>query len=214
MADRSLNRRGRIGLSVGAAILVVVISVAGYALGRAGAPDEDDAFRDREDARQQALSRGELVRKEAVRRARAKGRARGRRRGRREGTAAGTSAGRQAVASGGNGPTVLPPPKLASNLTVVPAEEFAERPASITVGNHSVLEGIAWSTWGEATAAGSGTLLGVECEPSCAEGPETRKAAQLEASEPQFSPDNVRYYSRLRVTPTNGRAFTVEVRGF
>jgi hypothetical protein len=50
---------------VGAAILVVVISVAGYALGRAGAPDEDDAFRDREDARQQALSRGELVRKEA-----------------------------------------------------------------------------------------------------------------------------------------------------
>ena len=72
--------------------------------------------------------------------ARAEGKARGRRRGRREGTAAGTSAGRQAVASGGNGPSVLPPPKLASNLTVVPAEDFAERPASITVGNHSVLE--------------------------------------------------------------------------
>jgi hypothetical protein len=118
------------------------------------------------------------------------------------------------VANSGNGPTVLPAPKLAANLTIVPAEDFAERPASITVGNHSVLEKVAWSSWGDETATGSGTLLGVECEPSCAEGPETRESAQLEASKPQFSPDKVRYYSRLRVAPAEGKAFTVEVRGF
>ena len=77
-----------------------------------------------------------------------------------------------------------------------------------------MLEKVTWSSWGDETAAGSGTLLGVECEPSCAEGPETRESAQLEASKPQFSPDNVRYYSRLRVNPADGEAYTVDVRGF
>lgn len=118
------------------------------------------------------------------------------------------------MANSGNGPTVLPAPKLAANLTIVPAEDFAERPASITVGNHAVLEKVAWSSWGDETAAGSGTLLGVECEPNCAEGRETQESAQLEASKPQFSPDNVRYYSRLRVSPADGKAYTVEVQAW
>ncbi len=49
--------------------------------------------------------------------------------------------------------------------------------------------------------------------PSCAEGPETREPAQIEASEPQFSPDNIpSYYSRLRVIPANKEAFTVKLK--
>lgn len=110
----------------------------------------------------------------------------------------------------GNGPTPLPAPKLPA---VVPATDFKERPSDIVIGNHSVIEQISWSSWGDATAAGSGTMLGVECEPSCAEGPETREPAQIEASEPQFSPDNIPYYSRLRVIPANKEAFTVKIQG-
>lgn len=95
----------------------------------------------------------------------------------------------------------------------MPATDFQERPSEIVVGNHSVIEQISWSSWSDSTAAGSGTMLGVKCEPSCAEGPETREPAQIEASEPQFSPGNVRYYSRLRVIPANNEPFTVKVQG-
>lgn len=190
------------------------VTTGGYALGRSGAPDDSDATRARAEARGEALARGTVARADAFRRAREEGKVRGRRRGRRQGEEAGRGAGEVAVANSGNGPTVLPLPKLAANLTVVPATDYSERPSSITVGNHSVLERVSWSSWGDDTAAGAGTLLGVKCEPSCAEGPETRESAQLEASKPQFSPDNVRYYSRLRVTPADGEAYTVEVQAW
>ena len=88
----------------------------------------------------------------------------------------------------------------------MPATDFQDRPTTITVGNHDVLEQVVWSSWGHDTAAGSGTIVGVKCEPSCAEGPETREPAQLEASKPQFSPKDARLYSRLRIVPANGKA--------
>lgn len=208
-----MSIRRRVYLGVGAAVLVIAMTVAGYLLGRGGAPDAGDGARVRAEATRETLTRGKASAKAVLRGARREGLARGRRRGGRAGTQEGDAAGQAAVASNGNGPTTLPPPKLPSDLFNASPSDYGERPSELIVGNHSVLDDAVWSSWGGTTASGSATLVGVECEPSCAEGPETRKQVRLEAVEPQFSPDNIRYYARLRIIEASGRAETVEIQG-
>jgi hypothetical protein len=85
---------------------------------------------------------------------------------------------------------------------------------TMIIGNHEVLEGISWSTWGEEVAEGSGTLVGVECEPSCAEGPEVRNTVTVRAWEPSFTPDGVRYYSKLTFLGSGVERLTLDVTAY
>jgi hypothetical protein len=82
------------------------------------------------------------------------------------------------------------------------------------LGNHSVLQAISWATWGGEVAEGSATLVGVECTPSCAEGPEVRHSVALKAWQPSFTPDNARYYSKLTLEGSEVPRNTIDITAY
>jgi hypothetical protein len=133
------------------------------------------------------------------------------RRGKAAGTAAGERAGQAKIAARGAGPTELPSPLLPTSLYDLPPTGFTERPSEIILGNHATLKGISWSSWGD-TATGTGTLLGDDCDPNCAEGSPTEDPATIEATDPSFTPQDKRYYSRVRVISDGQPPVDLEVK--
>lgn len=197
-------------LVVGAIVLIAAAGAGGYHVGRSGAPSDAEARRAHDSARTAALRDADRVEREQLDEAREAGVALGRRRGEKHGAADGRAAGESEAATNGAGPTPVPPPKLPSDLYTSGGAGYTQRPGTIIVGNHSVIEGIVWQSWGAETATGTGELVGVECDPSCAEGPETRDSVTLRASDPSFNPENVRHYSKLRVEG-GPEPFTIDV---
>jgi hypothetical protein len=201
---------------LGAAALICGSAAAGYLLGRTGATTKDEANRARTQARQQVLANSRTAEHQALFRIRRRGVAQGNKRGLAAGAQKGEADGAAEAASNGNGPTPLPPPMLATDITVpsLATSTLADRPAKVIVGNHSVIEGIAWSTWGNDVAEGNATLVGVDCIPSCAEGPEVRHPITIKAWEPSFTPDNARYYSKITMLGPETERFTVEIQAY
>jgi hypothetical protein len=166
-----------------------------------GSTSEEDAAAVRAGARSAVLANAEVSAKREQERARRQGTSLGETRGRRAGAAAGKKAGETKIADA-----------YASDVT---GGDLTEKPSEIILGNHSQLEEITWSEWGADLAVGSGTLFRiVECDPSCAEDPGERLPATVKAWEPTFNPDNVRYYSKLTVEPSEGTPFTVTVNAY
>lgn len=70
--------------------------------------------------------------------------------------------------------------------------------------SNSVLEGMRWDGWGEATTRAEGTLVENSCEPSCADGtplryPVTVTLSKLEKGEAS------QFYTELKITYTGKR---------
>lgn len=203
-------------LALGAVLLIGGLFAGGYALGRAGAADKTEAAEEREEARKASLDDGRVSARRQVQRIRNAGIARGRRAGRKAGIEGGRIAGRRVVDNSPHGPTRLPPPKLPTDMysPTGAADTLTHRPGQILIGNHSVLEGISWTTWGEDVAEGIGTLVGVECDPSCAEGPETRDQVTVKAWKPSFNPNGARYYSKITLAGPQTPRLTLDVRTY
>jgi hypothetical protein len=203
-------------LCIAAVGLIAGLTAAGYVLGKSGAPDADDAARERQEARQAALAEGRPSADRELNRIRRRGSVRGQRQGRRVGARKGREAGEAAASARGAGPTLVPPPKLPTDITTpdLAATSLTEQPSEVIVGNHSVLEGISWTTWGGDVAEGSATLVGVDCTPSCAEGPEVRYSVGLKAWQPSFTPDNVRYYSKLTLEGSDVPRNTIDISAY
>jgi hypothetical protein len=203
-------------LCVAAVGLIAGLTAAGYVLGETGAPDSDDAERERQEARLSALAEGQPSADRELERIRRRGVAQGQRSGRKSGARKGREAGEAAAAARGAGPTVVPAPKLPTDITTpdLAATSLIDQPSEMIVGNHSVLEAITWTTWGGEVAEGSATLVGVDCNPSCAEGPEVRYSVGLKAWQPSFTPDNVRYYSKLTVEGADVPRNTIEISAY
>jgi hypothetical protein len=210
-----MNRRAIVVAGVIALVAVSGGALGGYAIGRSSAPSDADAARARDEARRAAAKDVGRVVDEQLEQAREEGVEKGRRSGQKAGATRGRAAGQAETAERGAGPTPLPPPKLPTDLAVPGgAKGFVSRPSSIVIGNHEVLEGIVWQTWGGDTATATAQLVGVECDPSCAEGPETRDSVRVTASNPNFNPDDVRYYSDLVVDGHPSGRIKLEIQPF
>lgn len=78
------------------------------------------------------------------------------------------------------------------------------RPTSYVLAcadGNEFLENLTWSSWGEATATATGTLVFNDCSPSCAEGKDIEVPAQVVADE-LVTGDDIATYRRLTVTST------------
>jgi hypothetical protein len=204
----------RTAILVAAAVLFVVAAgFGGYAISHSRhVTTSEDADRARARTREAALADADQLARQQVEVARQRGRAEGRRSGRARGAKDGTAAGRQEAAQGNTGPTPVPPPKLPTDLAGGEGSgNFVERPDQIVVGNHEVLEDISWSSWGGDTASATATLSGVDCVPNCAEGHPTHDSVTLEATDPTFNPNDVRYYSKLTVHGAPDGDFDIDV---
>ena len=200
-------------LAVAAVLLVVAAGLGGYALHHSKhVATADDAARERAAAREAALADSDELAKQQEQLARDRGRVAGRRSGRVQGAKDGAAAAQDELAGNDAGPTPVPPPKLPTDLAGGEGgANFVERPSQIVVGNHEVLEHISWSSWGRDTASGTATLSGVDCNPTCAEGTPTHDSVTLTASDPTFNPNDVRYYSKLRVEGGPNGGFDIDV---
>lgn len=195
---------------IGTLIVVIAFGLAGYAVGKNGAPDEEDAAAERAAGRREVLSDAETAaqreRREAVDREETAGERRGRRAGATEGKEAGELAARDV------GPTTPPPPRIPAD--VLSGGQFTERPGAILLGPHHNLDAISWSETGGEVAIGTGTLVVTGCEPTCADGSVKRASATVKAWEPVFSSDNVRFYSKITVEPSNAEKRTYSISRF
>jgi hypothetical protein len=212
-----MSRRSVLLLVLGALIVVGASGAGGYAVGKNGAPSDEDAAGERTAGRRQVLADADTAAKGERRDARHRGATAGERHGRQAGATAGRRAGEAEVANKGVGPTPLPVPLVPADAYApqVTGGQLTERPSEIVLGNHTQLEEISWSESGGDVAIGSGTLFRiVACEPSCAEDPGERVPATIKAWEPTFNPDSIRYYSKLTVEPSTGDKFTVNVAAF
>ena len=177
--------RARTLLAVLACTLLVGAAAGGgaFLVGKRGTDTAAEAAHARAASERVALRRGRARNARTLDNIRVAAGGPSAKRGRAAGARDGEAAGQQEIAARGAGPTVLPLPVLPSNLYDLPPSGFTERPASLQIGNHSRMENISWSSWSD-NASGSGTLIGNDCEPSCAEGSETRTTAQLAATDP------------------------------
>ncbi len=208
-----MSRRALLVAVVVALVLTGALFGGGYLFGQSKAPSDADAARARAAARSRALERGGTQNTRTLDGIRLDAGGPAARRGKRAGVVAGTSAGQEEIAARGAGPTQLPVPTLPTDAYSAPPSGFAERPAKILLTNHGGAEGITWSTWGE-TATGTGTFTGSDCKPSCAEGKPTRDPVTLTASDPEFTPQSKRYFSKLVVAPQGEPSFTVKLNPF
>lgn len=183
----------------------------GYAFGTSKAPSDRDAAKARAVSKRRALSHGRTITQRKLDAIRVGAGGPAARRGRAAGVQAGRSAGQQEIAARGAGPTQLPTPLVPTDAYDAPATGFTERPSKVLLTNHGGAEGVTWSSYGGETATGSGTLTGSDCKPNCAEGKPTRDPITLTASDPQFTPQNKRFYAKLVVEPQGKPSFTVRI---
>ena len=182
----------------------------GFALGGSAATSDSDAARDRAAAKQRALRRGRDRNERTLDEVRVTAGGAAARRGRAAGVVAGRAAGEREIAARGAGPTELDLPLLPSDAYDAPPQGFTVRPGKILLTNHGGAENITWSAWGD-TAAGTGTLTGSDCEPNCAEGKPTRDPVTLTATDPQFTAQGKRFFSKLVVAPQGKPSSTYRI---
>jgi hypothetical protein len=111
------------------------------------------------------------------------------------------------VARRGAGLTQLPTPKVDADVysSGISGGELSDRPGQIILTDHSLLENISWSSYGGEVSEASATLYEpIHCLPSCADDPGDRVSATVKAWQPSFTPDGVRYYSKLTVVNADG----------
>ena len=193
---------------LGALVVVIAFGLGGYAVGKTGAPDEEDAAAERAAGRREVLSDAETAAQRERREAVDREETAGERRGRRDGAAEGKAAGEAELAASDVGPTTLEEPKI-------PADAFSggqltDRPGAILLRPNKNLEAISWSETGGEVAIGMGTYVDTECEPTCAE----PASAEVKAWEPGFNSENDRFYSKITVEPSNAEKETFTVPRF
>ena len=197
---------------IGTLIVVIAFGLAGYAVGKNGAPDEEDAAAERAAGRREVLSDAETAAQRARRKAVDREETAGERRGRRAGATEGKEAGEAELAAQELGPTRPPEPLISAD--VLSGGQLTPRPGAIVLGPHHDLEAISWSETGGEVAIGTGTLVITGCEPTCSEGSGERASATVKAWEPAFNTDNTRFYSKITVEPSNGEKVTYSVSRF
>lgn len=72
------------------------------------------------------------------------------------------------------------------------------RPRTLEFAKGGRLEGLRWTRWGDREAVGSGTMTGVVCEPTCAQGTTISAPATITLSEPVACPAG-RFFDRGRI---------------
>jgi hypothetical protein len=87
----------------------------------------------------------------------------------------------------------------------------AARPRALQTSTDASLEGLAWSSWGDDGAAGSGRFKVLECQPNCASGHTRTLAATVELSDVRVC-NGRRYFGRAVVKLASGPAPTSYVR--
>jgi hypothetical protein len=197
---------------IGTLIVVIAFGLAGYAVGKNGAPDEKDAAAERAAGRREVLSDAETAAQRERREAVDREETAGERRGRRAGETEGNTAGEAELAARDVGPTTPREPRIPAD--VLSGGQFTERPGAILLGPHHDLVAISWSETGGEVAIGMGTLVVTGCEPTCAEGSVKRASATVKAWEPVFNSDNVRFYSKITVEPSNAEKLTYSISPF
>lgn len=187
--------------------MVIAFGLAGYAVGKNGAPDEEDAAAERAAGRREVLSDAETAAQRERREAVDREETAGERRGRRAGATEGKEAGEVELAARDAGPTTPPEPLISADA--ISGGQLTERPGSILLRPHQDLEAISWSETGGEVAIGTGTLVVTGCEPTC-----ERASATVKAWEPVFNSDNVRFYSKITVEPSNAEKVTFSISRF
>jgi hypothetical protein len=71
-------------------------------------------------------------------------------------------------------------------------------PATLEFAKGGRLEGLRWTSWGDREAVGSGTMTGVVCEPTCAQGTTISSPATITLSKPVVCPSG-RFFDRGRI---------------
>ncbi len=72
------------------------------------------------------------------------------------------------------------------------------RPKTLEFAKGGRLEGLRWSSWGDRAAVGHGTMTGVVCEPTCAQGTTINAPATITLSQPTACPAG-RFFDRGRI---------------
>jgi hypothetical protein len=72
------------------------------------------------------------------------------------------------------------------------------RPDRLVFAKGGRLEGLEWSTWGNREAVGTGTMRGVVCEPTCAQGTTISAPATITLSKPVACPAG-RFFDRGKI---------------
>ena len=202
---------------LGPLVVVGAFGLGGYAVGKSGAPDEEDAAAERAAGRREVLADADTAATRERRDAVDREVTAGERRGRRAGASAGEQAGEAEIADRDVGPTVLDEPLIPADAysPQVTGGQLTDQPSEIVLGKNSQLQDISWSESGGEVAIGSGTLFRiVACEPSCADDPGERVPATIKAWEPAFNSNNERFYSKITVDPSNDEKFTLPVSRF
>lgn len=192
---------------LGTLIVVIAFGLAGYAVGKNRAPDEEDAAAERAAGRREVLSDAETAAQRERREAVDREETAGERRGRRAGATEGKEAGEVELAARDAGPTTPPEPLISADA--ISGGQLTERPGAILLRPHQDLEAISWSETGGEVAIGTGTLVVTGCEPTC-----ERASATVKAWEPVFNSDNVRFYSKITVEPSNAEKVTFSISRF
>lgn len=199
---------------LGTLVVVGAFGLGGYAVGKSGAPDEEDAAAERAAGRREVLADAHTAATRERRDAVDREATAGERRGRRAGASAGEQAGEAEIADTDVGPTPLDEPLIPADVysSQLTGGQLTDQPSEIALRNHTQLEDISWSESGGEVAIGSGTLVRIgACEPSCADAPGERVPATIKAWEPAFTSDSVRFYSKITVEPSDDEKFTLPV---
>jgi hypothetical protein len=92
-----------------------------------------------------------------------------------------------------------------------PTQPVEEKPATLVYGcdNSSVMEDMAWTSWGAEGANGTGIDKAVECQPNCAEGKQLSNPIIVHAWNPKPAatpgcPTGVEFYSDYTVAYPEG----------
>jgi hypothetical protein len=72
------------------------------------------------------------------------------------------------------------------------------RPATLEFAKGGRLEGLRWTTWSDREAVGAGTMTGVVCEPTCAQGTKISAPATITLTRPVACPAG-RFFDRGRI---------------
>jgi hypothetical protein len=101
-----------------------------------------------------------------------------------------------------------PPRRLAARLAagetalVDLTGRIGIRPRAIEFAKGGRIEDVRWSRWTDRTAIGSGRMIGLVCDPTCAQGTTITVPATITLSRPVACPDG-RFFDRARIEPAS-----------
>jgi hypothetical protein len=85
-------------------------------------------------------------------------------------------------------------------LKITNCNKAASRPKLLTLtcgDGNTVLKGLSWTSFGGATARGSGTFVMNTCEPNCAQGKDVSYKVSVTASSPRRCKSGLRVYNKV-----------------